>query len=149
MNSLLARAPLWAMITVALLEVVLAGLWTIVPNALKYDGPVALLAGLAVVTGGVGALREARRRERERLPGSYLKRLESAGTVAELIERAIGELVRITGTDYNQVMLKHHLQDDLQHYSVLVVVGDSIAAGKQQYRLASFDGLVGQVAASG
>lgn len=134
-----------ALIFFSLANVALAALWSFAPNALQYDGPVALAGSLAVLTGTVGGFGEYKRRLRDRFKLEYLGQFGSAHDLEELLRRAIIEFEQITQTDYNQIMLIHH--ED--YSSSLLVVADSIAPGKQRYRITSFKGLVGQVVGDG
>jgi hypothetical protein len=134
-----------ALVVIAFVNVALALLWVFAPNALKYDGAVALASALAVLTGTVGGLGEYKRRSRDRFMQSYRDDLRSSHDLEELLRRAIVKFENITHSDYNQIMLTHY--DG--YSSSLLVVADSIAPGKPRYRITSFRGLVGQVVGSG
>ena len=78
-------------------------------------------------------------------PNPYVPKLQACGDLVELLEICLHELEAVTRTDYNQIFLV-----TTEAYSKnLVAVADALPAHKQRYRIATFSGLLGGVAASG
>lgn len=65
--------------------------------------------------------------------------LQDSNNLADLLERALKELIKITKTDYNQIFLISTSAHNLK----LVCVSDFIPLHKQRCRYAIFEGLIG------
>lgn len=70
----------------------------------------------------------------------YIEILSNANQLEELFKIALNEMVKITQTDYNQIFLTNY--DN--HNQKLLCVAYKIKWDKQQYRIASFEGLLGK-----
>ncbi|MCH8149958.1 MAG: DUF4062 domain-containing protein [Planctomycetes bacterium] len=78
-------------------------------------------------------------------PNPYVSSMQSAGDLVDLLEKSLHELEDLTRTDYNQIFLI-----TTESYSRnLLAVADALPEHKQRYRIATFAGLLGSVAASG
>lgn len=72
-------------------------------------------------------------------------KLASAADIETLLDDALSIVTKATGTDYNQIFLV----STERHSKHLVCVARHVAPGKQDYRIAAFDGLLGKAIESG
>jgi hypothetical protein len=78
-------------------------------------------------------------------PNKFIPKLRSSGNLRNLLELAIDQMEKATQTDYNQILLRHYDGYD----SHLLSVADSISPQKQGYRVALYQGLLGNAISTG
>ena len=80
------------------------------------------------------------------LPNWESKMFENCMNYKELFKKALGAILKITGTDYNQIAL---VAGRNNYETSLIVFADNVANNKQKYRVVIMKGLIGKVFSNG
>lgn len=80
------------------------------------------------------------------LPNWESNLFEECSNYRELFNEAIQAIIKVTGTDYNQIALVSRRNN---YESSLMVFADNVSKHKQQYRVVIMEGLMGKVFSNG